>query len=111
MSKLSFKKPRTPKYRKAAILTLPLFALMLATGLTWSELRSNAQHLYRWPFSEVGNYLAGARYQVNLNCKAQPRARRHTLRAADFEDARGYLQSELPGCQLAEIRRVDRSWY
>ena len=111
MSTLSFRQTRSPRYRKAAILSLPVAALLLATGLIWSELRSNAQHLYRWPFSEIGNYLAGARYQVNLSCQARPQARFHTLRATDFEDARGYLQDELPGCQLAEIRRVDRSWY
>ena len=112
MSKLSFRQPRSPKYRKAAaFLTLPAVALLLLAGLTWGELQGNAQHLYRWPFSEFGNYVAGARYQVNLNCRTQPQARLHTLRAADFEDARGYLRSELPSCQLAEIRRVDRSWY
>ena len=111
MSKLSFRQPRSPRYRKASFLVLPVLALLLVAGLTWGELQSNAQHLYRWPFSEVGNYFAGVRYQVNLTCQARPRARRHTLRAADFEDARGYLQSELPTCQLAEIRRVDRSWY
>ena len=110
MSKLSFKKPRSPRRRKAALVALPA-VLLLAAGLTWSELRSNDQHLYRWPFSELGNYVAGARYQVNLTCQGRPRSRRHTLRAADFEDARGYLRHELPNCQLAEIRRVDRSWY
>ncbi len=111
MSKLSFRQHRSPRYRKLAILGLAPLALLLIAGLTWSELRSNAQHLYRWPFSEVGNFLAGARYRVNLTCQVRPRARLHTLRAADFEDARGYLETELPGCQLAEIRRVDRSWY
>ncbi len=111
MSKLTFRQTRSPRYRKAAILALPTAALLLVAGLAWSEVHSNAQHLYRWPFSEVGNYFAGARYQVNLSCRGQPQARRHTLRAANFEDARGYLQTELPGCQLAEIRRVDRSWY
>ncbi len=111
MSTLSFRQTRTPRYRKAAIWALPAVVLLLTGGLIWSEVRSNAQHLYRWPISEVANYLAGARYQVNLTCQIRPQARRHTLRAADFEDARGYLQEELPGCQLAEIRRVDRSWY
>jgi len=110
LSTLSFRQTRSPKYRKAAFLALPVAAL-LAAGLTLSEFHSNAQHLYRWPFSEVGNYLAGARYQVNLTCRGRPQARRHTLRAADFEDARGYLRHELPNCQLAEIRRVDRFWY
>ncbi len=111
MSTLSFRQTRSPRYRKAAILALPVAALLLATGLIWSEVHSNAQHLYRWPFSEVSNYFAGARYQVNLSCQARPQARLHTLRAANFEDARGYLESELPSCQLAEIRRVDWSWY
>lgn len=111
MSKLSFRQPRSPRVPRAAIALPTLAILSLAAGLTWGELQRNAQHLYRWPFSELGNYVAGARYQVNLSCQARPLARRHTLRAADFEDARGYLQRRLPGCQLAEIRRVDRSWH
>ena len=72
MSKLSFRQTRSPRYRKAAILALPTAALLLVAGLAWSEVHSNAQHLYRWPFSEVGNYFAGARYQVNLSCRGQP---------------------------------------
>ena len=52
MSKLSFRQPRSPKYRKAAaFLAVPAVALLLLAALTWGELQGNAQHLYRWPFS------------------------------------------------------------
>ena len=112
MSSLSFKKPRGSLHRKAIWAVLPLFLLLLGVaGAVWSELQINGQHVYRGPLSEIGNYLGGARYHVNLSCPAQPRTRNLTLRASGFEDARGYLSGEMPGCQLAEIRRIDHSWY
>ena len=109
MSSLSFKKPRVSLHRRAVWAFAPLVLLLGVAAAVWGELQINGQHLYRGPLSEIGNYLAGARYHVNLSCPAQPRTL--TLRASGFEDARGYLAGELPGCQLAEIRRIDHSWY
>ena len=109
MSSLSFKKPRVSLHRKAGLAALPLLVLLGVAGAVWGELQINDGHHYRGPLSEIGNYLGGARYHVNLRCPAQPRTL--TLRASGFEDAQGYLSSEMPGCQLAEIRRIDHSWY
>ena len=111
MSSLSFKRPRGSLHRKAVFAALPLLVLIGLAGTIGGELLINGGHLYRGPLAEIGNYLGGARYHVNLSCPAQPRSRTLTLRASGFEDARGYLAGELPGCQLAEIRRIDQSWY
>lgn len=89
-----------------AVLMLPLLGLAV-----WSEVQNSDGHLYRWPFNELANYVAGVRYQVNLSCPGQGGAERHTLRASDFEDATSYLTLEHPSCQLAEIRRDEQSWF
>ena len=111
MSSLSFKKPRGSYHRKMVLAVLPLLVLIGVAGAVWGEFQINGRHFYRGPLAEIGNYLSGARYHVNLSCPAQPRSRNLTLRASGFEDARGYLASKLPGCQLAEIRRIDQAWY
>ena len=111
MAAYKFRKQPVSLRRRLALIGLPLLFLTVAAGMTWAEIEKGEQHLYRWPFAELGNYVTGVRYQVNLACAERPRARRHTLRAADFDDATGYLRSELPGCQLAEIRRIDHSLF